>query len=181
MPLLSENVNIATHGQVGKKYIYWVVAGEQFRRPYKIPADPKTFAQRTQRNKFIVASQMWVKLTAEEKQEWEEKVLRTQYTMTAYNFYIRKKIKEIKQMVKRIIRKTELLSDGVNVLTIPEIDVEKSALHYNCFLTGDFNDITKQYGIIRATIHSPTELRVHARDPNGIGDVRIRYQIIEYV
>jgi len=181
MPLTAENTNFAVHGQIGKKYIYWTIAGYQFKRPYKIPFDPKTFDQRTQRNKFYVASQMWNKLTPEGKKEWDIKVKKTQYAMTGYNFFIRKKIKEIKQMVKKIISKTELLSDGVNVLTIPEIDTEKSVLHYNCFLCGDYNDSTKQYGIYRAVISGPTELKIHVRDPNGLGDIRIRYQIVEYV
>lgn len=172
---------LSINGQIGKKYIYWRSKGEQYQRPYVIPFDPKTFAQRTQRNKFYVASQSWHKLTPEEKAAWQDKVNRSKYVMTAYNYFMRKKIKEIKQMVKQIIRKTVLLVDGVNVLTIPKIDVEKSVIHYNCFLCGYYNDATKQYGIIRATINSPTELKIHVRDPNGLGDIRIRYQIIEYV
>jgi len=181
MAIIAENVNVALHGQVGHNWIYWVVKGEQFKRPYKIPYDPKTFSQKTQRNKFYMVSQMWGELTPEEKAEWKEKVQKSQEVMTAYNYFMREKIKEIEPMIKRIIRKTELLSDGLNVLTITEIDPDKSVLFFNCFLAGNGLDPAKQYGIYRAVINSPTELRVHARDPGAIGDLRIHYQIVEYV
>lgn len=179
--ITAERVNFATHGQIGKENIFWVVAGRQFKRPYKIPYDPKTFKQRTQRNKFYVASQMWGKLTTEQKEEWEQKVLKTKYVMTAYNFFIRKKMKEIKQMVKRIIRGVVLLSDGLNVISIPEIDLEKSVLLYNSFLTGGTDSTTPQYGIPFATIYNSTTIRVMCKDPTPNNDIRVFYQVIEYV
>ncbi len=182
MAVTAEIVNIATHGQIGKEWIYFVRAGVQYKRPYVIPFDPKTFDQRTQRNKFYIASQMWKELTTEEKEEWKIKVEKTQYVMTAYNYFMSKTIKEIKSMIKQIIRKTELLVDGLNVLTLSSaVDVDKSVLFFNCFLAGNALDPLKQYGIYRATINSPTELRVHVRDPGALGDVRIHYQVVEYV
>lgn len=181
MPVLSENVNIATHGQVGKRYIYWVVAGEQFKRPYKIPADPKTFDQRTQRNKFIVAAQIWGNLTAEEKEEWKEKVLKTQYTMTAYNFFIKKKLKEIKKMVKKITHGIELLSNGWNVITIDEIQLDKTTLQYNCFMFGQADPALKIYGIRAAYFSDSTHISVYCMDTRAIGDIKLYYSITEYV
>lgn len=89
-----ENINLALHGQIGKIYIYWTVHGTQFKRPYKIPYDPKTESQITQREKFSAAAQTWNELTEEQKQEWEEKVKKRQVVMTAYNYYIQKKMLE---------------------------------------------------------------------------------------
>ena len=182
MAVTAEIVNIATHGQIGKKWIYFVREGVQYKRPYVIPLDPKTSAQRTKLNKFYMASRMWNKLTTGEKEEWKIKVEKSQYVMTAYNYFIRHKIKEIKSMIKQIISKTELLSDGLNVLVVAGVvDVDKSILLYNCFLCGVSSDPAKQYGIYRAVLSGPSEIKVHVRDPDALGDIRIRYQIIEYV
>lgn len=179
--ITAENINLATHGQIGKKDIFWVVAGQQFKRPYKIPFDPKTFKQRTQRNKFYVASQMWGKLTTEEKKEWEKKVLKTQYTMTAYNFYVRKKMKEIKQMVKKVTHGIEVLSDGANVITINEIQLDKTVLLYNCFVFGQATPTVEYYGIRNAYFSDSTHITVSCMDSQHVGDIRFNYSIIEYV
>ena len=181
MAIIAENINLGLHGQVGKKTIYWVTKGVQFKRPYIVPFDPKTFAQRTQRNKFYIASQMWNALTPIEKEEWEEKVKKTQYIMTAYNLFIRTKIKEMKEMIKRIIKGSAAVTDGANVVVIPEIDLDKSVLHCNFFLTGDYNNNSNQYGIYRARFGSSTQIVINARDGAALGNLRADWTVIEYV
>jgi len=181
MSSLPENVNIATHGQIGKKFIYWVASGEQFKRPYKIPYDPKTFDQRTQRNKFIVAVQEWNKLTPEEKEEWKKKVLKTQYIMTGYNFFIRKKIKEITQMVKKITNGKVTLADGVNVIPISEVDLEKTTLIYPTYAVGTAGVAPRQEGIKCAYFSDSTHITAEAYDSSGTANIQFCYQLVEYV
>ena len=181
MPILAENVNLATRGQIGKKFIYWNIRGEQFRRPYVIPADPKTFNQRTQRNKFYVASQQWNKLTTEKKKEWEERVQRSKYKMSAYNYFMRKKIKEILKMIKKITHGSETLSDGANVILISEIQLDKTVLHYNCYAQATGKEGEEQSGIPDAYFSDSTHITAHCIDPTILGTVKLYYTIIEYV
>lgn len=179
--MLAENVNLTLHGQIGKAWIYWYASGHQFKRPYKIPDDPKTFTQRTQRNKFYVVTQMWNELTTEEQTEWKNKVLKTQYTMTGYNYYIREKIKEITQMVKKITHGTQVLTDGLNVIVIDEIQLDKTSLNYNCYAVGVAGTNPRQEAIKSAWFYDSTHLHVDCMDSAGIGTVTIKYIIIEYV
>jgi hypothetical protein len=179
--ITAETVNIATHGQIGKKDIFWVVAGHQFKRPYKIPHDPKTFKQRTQRNKFYVVSQMWGQLTPQQKEEWEEKVLKTQYTMTAYNLFMRVKMKESFPMIKTIQKGSEPVTEGANVVVINAVDVSKSTVTCNFFLTGDYNNNANQYGIYRVRFGSSTQIIINARDGATLGNLRADWTVIEYV
>lgn len=181
MPVIAENVNLQLHGQIGKQWIYWMSNNTQYKRIYKIPLDPKTFAQRTQRNKFFVASKMWLELTTEQKNTWEEKVKKRQVVMSGYNYYMQKKIKEIKQMIKKITHGNILISDGVNVITILEIDLDKTALNYNCFLAGDYQAPQNRFGIIRAFLDTPTTIKAIGVDPTPLGGLWFTYQIIEYV
>lgn len=181
MPIQAENVNLATKGQIGKKYIYWNIRGEQFKRAYKIPDDPKTFDQRTQRNKFYAASQMWRKLTAEQKKEWEKKVLKSQYVMTAYNFFIRKKIKEIKKMVKKVTHGSAVLSDGANVINIAEIQLDKTILIYNSFCFGSVGPPGRLEGILDAYFSDATHITAHCENEFSVGTITLHYSIVEFV
>lgn len=179
--ILAENINIATHGQIGKNYIYWVSEGRQFKRVYKIPADPKTFKQRTQRNKFIVATQMWNALTTEQQKEWDEKVKKTQYIMTGYNYFIREKIKEITQMVKKITRDQVTVVDGINVIAIPEIDLEKTVLIYSAYGYAVPGVPVAREAIRCAFFSDSTHITISVSDTIPAVTVKFCYQIIEYV
>lgn len=177
----AENANIAIHGQIGKEIIYWVSKGIQYKRIYKIPDDPKTFDQRTQRNKFYLATQTWNELTTEQKKDWDNKVKKTQYVMTGYNFFIQKKIKEITQMIKKVTHGSQLVSNGSNVITINEIQLDKTVLLYNCFVFGEATPTPKYYGIRSAYFSDSTHITVSVMDSENIGDITIFYTIIEYV
>jgi len=179
--IIPETSNLALAGQIGKKFIYWNIRGEQFKRIYKIPFDPKTFEQRTHRNKFYVVSQMWGALTTEEKNEWKEKVKKTQYTMTAYNYFIREKIKEIKQMVKKITHGSATLADGLNVIPISPIELDKSVLHYNCYSAAIDEPTTIMRGITGAFFYDTTNIHAYCADVPPSGTIKIFYTIIEYV
>lgn len=181
MSIIAEVVNVAIHGQIGKQFIYWVVAGQQYKRPYKIPYDPKTFDQRTQRNKFYIASQMWNELTTEEKKEWKEKVKKTQYVMTGYNYFIREKIKEMKPMIKKITHGSATLSDGLNVIPIATIDLEKTVLHYNCYLGAIDSPVTIMRGITAAYFQDANNIYAQCADLPASGTVKIFYTIIEFI
>lgn len=181
MAIQAENVNLATRGQIGKKTIYWFSKGIQFSRPYVIPFDPESFNQRTQRNKFYVASQIWNKLTTEKKLEWEIKVQKSKYKMSAYNYFMRKKIKEIEKMIKKITHGSQTLSDGVNVILIDEIQLDKTALMFNCYTLATGKEGVDQRGIPDAYFSDSTHITAHCVDPTGLGTVKIYYSIIEYV
>ena len=181
MTILAENINLATRGQIGKQFIYWNIAGEQFKRPYVIPFDPKTFDQRTQRNKFIVAVQRWNALTTEQKKEWEEKVKRTQYVMTGFNFFIKKNIKEITQMVKKVTNGKVTLVAGINVILISEIDLEKTTLIYPTYAVGTAGVSPRQEGIKCAYFSDSTHITAEAYDSAGTANIQFCYQIVEYV
>ena len=181
MPILAENINLATRGQIGKKFIYWNIKGTQFKRIYKIPFDPLTFNQRTQRNKFYVTSQQWNKLTTEKKEEWEKKVQRSKYKMSAYNYFMRKKIKEILKMIKKITHGSETLSGGANVILISEIQLDKTTLNYNCYGFSYDKEGAEQIGITDAYFSDSTHITAHCLDTKLIGTVKIYYTIIEYV
>lgn len=181
MTISAENVNLATRGQIGKNTIYWYSKGIQYSRPYVIPFDPKSFNQRTQRNKFYVVSQKWGLLTTEEKQEWEEKVLRTKYKMTAYNYFVRENIKEISQMIKKITHGVETLSAGANVILIEEIQLDKTVLEYNCYAFAYDKEGAEQIGITDAYFSDSTHIIAHCLDTQVLGIVNLHYTIVEYV
>ena len=124
---------------------------------------------------------MWNALTPTEKKEWENKVLRTQYVMTAYNLFMRIKMKESFPMIKTIQKGSAVIADGANVVVITAVDVSKSTVTCNFFLTGDYNNNANQYGIYRIRFGSSTQIIINARDGATLGNLRADWTVIEYV
>ena len=175
------SLSLYQSGQVSHTWIYWVSKGKHFRRSYVVPYDPKSLKQIEQRNKFYFAIQMYRKLSASGVVYWNKLAKDKRLKMSGFNLFISVKIKEIKIMVKQVIRGQAALNDGTNVITIPEVYLEKSQLVYNSFATGDYDPDKKQTGILSAYISDTTHITVQARDSAGTGTVLFTWEIVEYV
>lgn len=80
-------IGIQIRGTIGKTFVYQVIHGEQFKRRYVIPYDPKTPAQQRLRDLFKKAIQSWKKFSDQEKSDLEK--LKPAYLiMSGFNYYI---------------------------------------------------------------------------------------------
>jgi len=168
-------------GTIGKEWIYWDSAGNRYRRPYVIPFDPLTIDQHTQRAKFYIAKELWNSLTPTEQDTWKYLATTRRKVMTGYNYFMSIAIKEVTVMVKQVIRGQTTLTDGVNVILIPEIYLAKSSLNYNSYLSGDYDPDKKQTGIMSAYLSDSTHITALCKDSAGVGTVLLTWEVIEYV
>lgn len=72
-------------GKVGDA-VFYQRYGKQLMRPYVVPSNPDTPAQRTQRGAFREAVHAWQTLTIEQREEWNGKARRVR--RSGYNFFI---------------------------------------------------------------------------------------------
>ncbi len=73
------------HGRVGGA-VFYERYGKQFMRPYVIPSNPNTAAQRVRRCAFREAVRAWQALPVPEKGEWNDRGIRKR--KSGYNLFI---------------------------------------------------------------------------------------------
>ena len=175
------NISMLPRGQINKEWIYWQAHGERYRRPYVIPYDPKTLKQIEVRNKMRIIASWWNALTEGEKAGYVVLNKKTGISQTAYNYFFKLKFREVKIMVKQVLRGQIELNAGENVITIPEITLQKTLLIFNCFATGNFGVDDKQKGIIHCYISSATTLTAQAQLVIATSKPLLCWQLVEYV
>ena len=91
-PAVDDLKSIQAHGQIQKLFIYYVVHGEQRRRAYVIPTDPKTANQKQIRGEFEEHANEWSGYEPAEKEYYNSLAKKWSLKMTGYNLYMKWKL-----------------------------------------------------------------------------------------
>lgn len=80
-------IGLGIRKQVGEKYIYQIVKGEQRKYSYVVPSRPNSPGQQKMTDLLRKATQSWHTLTSYEKKYYDNNVPSGK-TMSGFNFYI---------------------------------------------------------------------------------------------
>lgn len=80
-------IGLGIRKQVGKKYIYQVVKGDQRKYSYVVPSRPNSPGQQQMTDLLRKAVQSWHDLSTEEKLSYDHAIPAGK-TMSGFNFYI---------------------------------------------------------------------------------------------
>jgi len=175
-----ERRDISISGQVGKSVVYYVAYGQQLQRRYVKPSDPQSPAQDTQRQLMEYLWREWKSLTSEERELWSRSAESYKHYLSGWNYFFKTKRKGVEVAVNKVVRGDVLVVDGVNVVTIPEVRLNKSILLYNPFFSGTFQGQAARFGIVGAFLSSPTEITVYAAKTVS-ADLHFTYEVIEFI
>lgn len=191
MSILPEKTNLKLSGQIAKQWIYWDSNKKLFgvytptlpniyKRPYKIPYDPKTINQRKRRATFYYWSQKWHELTEEQQEEYNQEAKNKRLKMTGYNYYMSLKLKEVPIMVKTIQNGTATLDEGIHEIEISEIDADRSIILVNSY-GADFGLLggNERY-VVGGRIKDSTHIEIETTVGFGEDDVKVYWQVVEF-
>lgn len=153
---------------------------QRLKRSYFIPVQPGTFHQTQRWLLFSAGAREWGHKSSAEKKVYEDQRKYLNLCMTGYNYFMSIVLKGGARMIQRILRGSQVVVHGNNNITIPAVDMSKSCLFYNAFLSAYDTPTLSAYGIEGAQITTSTNIFVKAWDTAPVGNLIFAWQIVEF-
>ena len=181
-PAVEDLNSIQARGQVAKTFIYFVIKGVQYKRPYVIPINTYTPRRRTIKNYFWQGSQAWNDLSVVEKCEWVVKATERSYKGTGYDLFMSKWLGGVIQVeiVRSVQNGRQLCNDGDNDITITAVAEGKSLVLVGSYSFGSAEGLAKSNAIKGALLTSATNLRIVAIKGVQAPQPEVMWQVIEF-
>ena len=176
------NKAFSISGQVGKEYIYYSVHGEQRRRGYVIPFDPKSARQKSKRAFFRNGVEWWHNESESFRQVYQNKAKSYYKKMHGINLFLRDWCKGVYviEVTKSIQRGQLLCDDGNNDITIEAVDINKSITLCDAYAFGSAEGLAKSSSIKGATLINSTTLRISAFKGVSAEQPLACWQVVEF-
>lgn len=150
-------------------------------RPFYVPVQPGTIDQQLRWDRFTVGVSAWQNYSQAQKEVWNKKVSRLAYAMTGFNLFMSFILRGKLDMIKSIQKGAVLLNNGDNAITINVVNLDKSVVLINTFLTSFYDTSIKSYGITGAGFTDSTHILIQAIKVNVTVDLYGYYQVIEFL
>ena len=184
MTINNHNINLRIIGKIANDVYYesrQYGPLKKLKRSYFIPIQPGTFLQSQRWLLFSAGVREWHFKSSADKKQLDGQCSHQGLCMSGFNFFLRQVLKGEIKMIQRILSGTAGLIDGYNFITIPEVDLTKSFLSYNSYMTNVDTSNNYLYGVMSAVIASSTSIVVLAKDEASRGGLSFAWQIIEFV
>lgn len=174
--------DITARGQIGKTWIYYVVNGYQRRRAYVVPTDPQSPRQLSKRAFWRNGGVWWANESQSFRDNYKTTVKNLSLAMTGRDLFMQDWTKGVyvTEVIKSIQRGNVPLVNGANDVTITAVEMAKSIVNINSYLTSDSAGANSRMGCIGGILTSSTNLRIFAVKEASATTPRGIYEVIEF-
>ncbi len=181
-PAIADLQSVSASGQIGKTSVYYVRNGEQCKRAYVVPVQPRTPRQLSSWGFFSHGMTYWKDQDQAFRDSYNQGVKDPYMNMWGVNLFLREWMKG--EIVLNCIRSLQagekVCGDGDNDVAINEVVIAKSVVHVGTYYGGSSFGASDEYGICGAKLTSTTNLRINGHK-GAIADAPIAaWQVVEY-
>lgn len=179
---LAPGQSINAVGQIGRTWVYYLDKCKQRRRAYVVPSNPQTPRQQCKRAFFRMGMDYWHSQGQAFRDEYATRVDEQDLKLHPINLFLAEWLKGeiVNESVKSIQKGKATCVNGVNNITITEVETEKSVVIINSYANAVETGATVySAAVYGGQLSSSTNLQIEVALLN-VPNVPVFWQVIEF-